>query len=221
MLTKRYHIDVHGKPVVCPAQVRCRVRGGDSEHFVGSRKQAKVWAQEQNALEHGGVFGKGATKKYTAENFGSGTLSDEIEVAEEKIYDDSTHYQNLWVKDDAGTNAVFAKINRKIWSPGEKYVDGVMICDIEVNPAHKGKGAAVDFLRLLKEKYDADVIYTTGSFSHDGYRFFQRIQDHEKETGERLLAVAPGHPTRVKEPRKDIEYTFVDDWDERKGTYEL
>lgn len=221
MLTKRYHIDVYGKPVVCPAQVRCRVRGGDSEHFVGSRKQARVWAQEQNAKEHGGVFSQGTTKKYSAKDFGSGVLSDNIEVAEEKIYDESTHYQHLWVKDKNGKNAVFAKINRKVWSPGHVYVDGVVICDLEVNPANKGKGAAVDMLRLMKKQYGVDVIYTTGSFSHDGYRFFQRTQAHEQETGERLLAIAPGHPLTVSEPRKDSVYAFVNDWNDQRSMFKI
>lgn len=42
-----YHISIHGEAVPCDAKIQCRAKGGPgSEHFEGTREDARAWAEK-------------------------------------------------------------------------------------------------------------------------------------------------------------------------------
>lgn len=233
---KKYHINSKREVKPCQAEKRaCRFAA--ASHFA-DEAQAQRAVEEMNAAESGegnlhtsrvptadtATEDAGNTVDNADEKSGHGILST-LEVTDEKRHGEETHYAELWAKDGTGVNTTYVKINRRMWNgrgaDGKaSFVDAVVLCDLEVNPTRTRQGAARDTLRMLKEEYDADVIYTTGTFSHVGYQFYQAMLAHEEETGERLLALKPGAPTPYP-PREDEEYTFVADWDEQQSRYRL
>lgn len=54
----KYHVNIHGAPAVCDAEIKCRVQGalveedGTVEHFEGEIEGAKGWAEEKNAQRY-------------------------------------------------------------------------------------------------------------------------------------------------------------------------
>lgn len=60
----KYHINKHGEPARCDAQIKCRVNGGDTEHFDGTLRDAVDWAEKKNAQSAGGSFGSSNRKSY-------------------------------------------------------------------------------------------------------------------------------------------------------------
>lgn len=55
--TTRYHINIHGEPAKCTAEIKCTAQGavtdanGTVEHFDGTPKQAREWAEQRVAEE--------------------------------------------------------------------------------------------------------------------------------------------------------------------------
>ena len=200
-----------------PARCVARLGNCDYEHY--STKAEAVDAVEEAALRSaGGALPEAQSR---AERQPSVPLG-EIEVKAE-ISGSGYRYQELWLKDETGASMIYAKVNLETWgtlpdgSLGAK--PGVVICDVEINPAARGRGYPLELMRKLKDTYGADQVEFTGTFSEDGYRMFQRLQAHEAATGERLVAIQMGQNLRV--PKDGATYSFVDSWEDELGKYRL
>lgn len=209
----RYHISPKtGGPALC----RARRRSCSYEHF--SSEAEAFEAIERTALEEaGGTLPAAESREPTpAPPLG------ELRVAQEKK-GDGYHYQELWLRDEAGNPTVYLKVNLLSWGEredgtlGEK--PGVVLCDVEINPEARGKGYALSAIRRLKETYGAETIEFTGSFSEAGYAMFRRMQAEEALTGERLVSIKYGE--RITEPYEGQSYSFVQDWAMEQAKYRL
>lgn len=209
----RYHIS---PKTGGPARCRARFRGCSYEHF--SSEAEAYETIERKALEEAGST---LPEVQSREPTPSPSLG-ELRVADEKK-SDSYHYQELWLRDEAGNPTIYVKVNLMSWgvredgSLGRK--PGVVLCDVEINPETRGKGYALSAIRRLKETYGAETVEFTGSFSEAGYAMFRKMQAEEARTGEKLVSIQ--HGNRITEPYEGQSYSFVSDWAEERAKYRL
>lgn len=209
----KYHISPKtGGPALC----RAKFKPCQYEHF--SSEAEAYEAIEHNALkEAGGMVPESQSREPTpAPPLG------EIRVADE-LKSDSYHYQELWLRDEAGNPTVYVKVNLMSWGPLSDGAygmrPGVVLCDVEINPDARGKGYALSTIRKLKETYGAESVEFTGSFSEAGYAMFRKLQAEEARTGERLVSII--HGGRITEPYEGQSYSFVRDWATEHAKYRL
>lgn len=209
----RYHISPKtGGPALC----RARFRSCSYEHF--STEAEAYEAIERSALEEaGGMIPESQSREPTP----SPPLG-ELRVADEKK-SENYHYQELWLRDEAGNPTVYVKVNLMSWGLREDDTlgrrPGVVLCDVEINPEARGRGYALSAIRRLKETYGAESVEFTGSFSEAGYAMFQKMQAEEARTGEKLVSIQ--HGQRITEPYEGQIYSFVQDWATERGKYRL
>lgn len=60
----KYHINEHGEPARCHAEIQCRLGGGGTPHFEGTLREAVDWAEQENEKE----FGNGGNFSNTSHN---------------------------------------------------------------------------------------------------------------------------------------------------------
>ena len=209
-MEKKFHISPKTtRPERCRAQFkRCKF----GEHY-GSEREAQSTLEAEALAAAGSAL---PTAQSKAPRRPSVPL-EEIRVADEKK-SSYYHYQELWVRDSEGTPAVYAKVNLMSHGPEGKR-PGVVLCDLEINPAVRGQGHALEFLRKLKAEHGAESIELTGMLSEDGYKMYLRMQEHEARTGEKILSIQ--HGERLIVPREGTSYSFVHDWEQEQGKYPL
>lgn len=209
----RYHISPKtGGPALC----RARFRSCSYEHFPTEAEAYE--AIERSALEEAG----GPVPEVQSREPTPSPPLGELRVADERK-SDHYHYQELWLRDEAGNPTVYLKVNllsfgeREDGTLGEK--PGVVLCGVEINPEVRGKGYALSAIRRLKETYGAETVEFTGSFSEAGYAMFRKLQAEEARTGEKLVSIQ--HGNRITEPQEGQSYSFVQDWETERGKYRL
>jgi hypothetical protein len=128
-----------------------------------------------------------------------------------------------WVKDSNGTPIGFIKVaNREERDgTGRLLCSGPALCDIEVNPAYKGRNAALALLRVVKDHYNAPHVWAGTTYSRKGYEMFLRMRGHEKATGETILKMKPYSKEEEVTPDQEDDYTFVKDWDNLIPKYHI
>lgn len=77
----------------------------------------------------------------------------------------------------------------------------LVIGDLEVREGYRGRGHAREIIQALRDLYDGETAWTSGSFTEDGYKAFAA-----------RLPVYAGAVARVDTPAM----TFVRDWDARE-----
>lgn len=200
-----------GKPGRCRAATKCRFQLSEEEHF----STAQAAASHYESLQSASSFP-------TVSKLPESPPLGEARVRAEKK-GDHYHYQELWFSAEDGTPAIYAKVNLVTW--GEipdgtyGYRPGVVLCDIEVNPALKGSNYALSAIRKLQEEHGEQPVEFTGTFSDSGYRMFQKLKALGDQTGKPLVAIQQGESLR--EPREGTSYSFVEDWESEQAKYAL
>lgn len=64
-MAQKYHLGDDGQPRPCDANIKCP-KGGDAPHFTGDIKDARAWAEDQNAQAAGGSFAKKTARTNSA-----------------------------------------------------------------------------------------------------------------------------------------------------------
>ncbi len=211
----RYHISPKTN---APARCRAQLRRCSYEHFPS--EEAALEFIERSALEDAGSALPAAESRAELPAPSMGELAVKYE---KKSPNGSYHYQELWLRDGQGRTAAYMKINRVSWgrlddgTMGRK--PGVILCDVEISPDHRGQGYALALIRKLKADFEVETVEFTGSFSEDGYRMFQGMKDLEAKTGERLVSIRYGG--ELKEPPAGQTYSFVHDWEREEGRFQL
>lgn len=131
-------------------------------------------------------------------------------------------YQQGWFRDKNGVPVVFMKIRVSDIkdSDGNIVRTGPRLCDIEINPAFKGKNAALAAFRVLKKKFNVDYVWMGDVLSEQGLFMFKKFRGHEMLTGETVLKLEPYFKEDKLIGSAD-GYTFVKDWASEKPKYRL
>lgn len=206
---KTYHVNDDNQVGICDAKYR-QCKFGNHTHFSDKGRAQELADLKMSALSKFNTVSKKAKVLLSEELVSKGRTPSYKQS-------NSADYEELWSYDETGKPAVYSKVNHRIWNMDDKdYVDGILICNLETNPKTRGNNHAISFLRNLKKEYGVDAIYTTGSFSREGYKFFLRVQEIEKETGETLMKIAPGEEIHI-DPYD--QHNFVDNWEEERSKY--
>lgn len=206
----KYHISPKtNAPARCKVTVEiCRF----GEHYP-DRVSAQVAIEKTALLSAGSAVQESVSRTDRIPSIPLG----ELRVAHEKK-GSGYHYQELWVRDESGVPVIYAKVNLVSWGPGGQR-PGVVLCDLEINPATRGRGYPLEFLRALKEEHGTDSVELTGTLSEDGYRMYLKMQEHEELTGEKILSIQ--HSEKLRIPQPGQSYSFVESWDDELGKYRL
>lgn len=103
---------------------------------------------------------------------------------------------------------------------GTKILEGIILCDMEVNPIARGQNAPLEILRQLKKHYNVEHIWVGDTYSDKGLKMFHRLRQHEKQTGEVTLKLKPYHKEEQLRGGHP-EYSFVQNWDTLQPKYPL
>lgn len=195
----------------CGAVYKCRYQLSEDEHYGSAREASRAYEERQSAA----VFS-------TVSKLPDYPQVSEPRIAAEKK-SNSYHYQELWLRDENGKPAAYVKVNRLTWGEladgSYGYKPGIVVCDIEISPDHRGQNYALAAIRKLQESNGGEPVEFTGTFSEAGYRMYQRLEKLGQEAGTPLVKIS--HGERLKEPSPGEEYSFVDDWAEERGKYQL
>lgn len=131
-------------------------------------------------------------------------------------------WQQGWLKDESGFPVAFVKIHDTVHKDGEGNVifKGIVLCDMEVNPAMRGANASLAVFRTLKQHFNVEQIWCGSTFSAKGLKMYNRLRGHELATGETTLKLEKYY--REDELRDSAdEYNFVENWDTLEPKYRL
>jgi hypothetical protein len=206
--------------------VKCRAKGG-VENCTDPRcpeKQARMksffgtqWLNFKNVEQ------KTPEQQEVKELIPQVHLNPEPHISQELKTNPETTWQSVWLKDEQGTPVAYLKLRlgQVRDYQGTLLYEGPQLCDVEINPAFRGKEAPLAVFRAIKKSYNVEQIWIGETFSKSGFRMVQKLRAHERATGEKTVAFEPYiKEEKVKHDPVDA-YEFVHDWETMTPKYRL
>lgn len=139
-----------------------------------------------------------------------------------RVCESKGSYQQGWFWDKNGVPVVFMKVRVSDVkdSEGNIITSGPRLCDIEINPAFKGRNAALAAFRVSKKRFNVDHVWMGDVLSEQGLFMFKKFRGHEMLTGEKIVKLEP-YFQEDSLIASSASYTFVKDWDSEKPKYSL